>query len=744
MILSHSVIKYNPMRQNRLKISIIIEVAILFVIGIFLTGILTYVSESRMSDINVKKQTEQRSAQIADEAKLAITEFPAYEWLIRYWYDHPLLLNIEYDALFEDNSMTREKCELFAERHPDLQLRYLTEEQCEALPEEDQKLYAEIAYSWLLTRINEIKKANNVDYLFCVVTEEPYSDQVFLFSGAEHGVYRGTGKDDAYILGKSVTVSQSQMEGMREAVENYNHLADANGWVDYYSLFGTFDEHKVLIGLTYNMTGLMADIEDQTVTSSRRAILNQIVLSLICLVFILLFVIFPLRNVQKYIHEYKNTKDSKSVIKGLSRTNLRNEIGQLAEDVSEMALEIDYHVEKTASITAEKERINTELSMATKIQAAMLPNDFPPFPDRTEFDIYASMDPAKEVGGDFYDFFLIDDDHLALVMADVSGKGIPAALFMMISKILIKNYVRSGLSPAKALETVNNQICSNNKEDMFVTVWLGELEISTGILKAANAGHEYPVLKKPGGRFELIKDKHGPAVGAMGGIRYKEYELQLEPGSKLFVYTDGVPEATDAENEFFGTERMVTALNEKSDAAFPKQILGSVRRAVDNFVKDSEQFDDLTMMCFEYRGSSLGRVKELTVDADKQKLTEVLAFVDGELEAADCPVKIQTQIDVAVEEIFVNIASYSYPDREDGKATIQVQMREDNSEVTITLIDDGMRYDPTAKADPDVTLPASDRDIGGLGIFITKKFMEDVIYEYSNGRNHLKLRKMLK
>ena len=199
-----------------------------------------------------------------------------------------------------------------------------------------------------------------------------------------------------------------------------------------------------------------------------------------------------------------------------------------------------------------------------------------------------------------------------------------------------------------------------------------------------------------------------------------------------------------AENEFFGTERMVTALNEKSDAAFPKQILGSVRRAVDNFVKDSEQFDDLTMMCFEYRGSSLGRVKELTVDADKQKLTEVLAFVDGELEAADCPVKIQTQIDVAVEEIFVNIASYSYPDREDGKATIQVQMREDNSEVTITLIDDGMRYDPTAKADPDVTLPASDRDIGGLGIFITKKFMEDVIYEYSNGRNHLKLRKMLK
>ena len=206
------------MRHGRFKTSIIIEVAILFVIGILLTGLFTYFSESKMSDLNVKKQTEEKSERIVNETKAAITEFPAYNWLIRYWYDHPLLLDIEYDALFEDNTKTLEKCDLFTQHHPDLQLRYLTEEQCEALPEEDQKLYAEIAYSWLLTRINEIKKANNVDYLFCVVTEEPYSDQVFLFSGSEHGVYRGTGKDDAYILGKSVTVSQSQIEGMRAAV----------------------------------------------------------------------------------------------------------------------------------------------------------------------------------------------------------------------------------------------------------------------------------------------------------------------------------------------------------------------------------------------------------------------------------------------------------------------------------------------------------------------------------------------
>ncbi len=731
------------MRHSRFRISIIVEVAILFVVGILLTGIFTYLSERRMSDITVTKQTELQAERIVNETKLAITEFPAYNWLIRYWYGHPLLLNIEYDALFEDNSVTLEKCNQFTARHPDLQLRYLTDEQCEALPSEDQKLYAEIAYSWLLSRINEIKKANNVDYLFCIVSDDPYSRQVFLFSGAEHGAVRGTRTEDAYILGKSVSVSQSQMVGMREAVQNSSHLADANGWVDYYSFFTSFDGHQVLIGLTYDLTSLKDDIKTQTQTSSNRAILNQIVLSLICLLFIMLFVIFPLRKVQTYIHEYKNTKNSKTVIDGLSKVHLRNEIGQLAEDVSDMAEEIDFHVEKTASITAEKERINTELSMATKIQEAMLPSVFPPFPDRTEFDLYASMDPAREVGGDFYDFFMVDDDHLALVIADVSGKGIPASLFMMISKILIKNYVMSGLSPAKALEAANNQICSNNKEDMFVTVWLGVLKISSGKLTAANAGHEYPVIRKPGGKFELIKDKHGPAVGAMEGIRYREYELQLEPGSKLFVYTDGVPEATDADNAFFGTERMVNALNEKSDAAFPKQLLRCVRRAVDNFVKEAEQFDDLTMLCMEYKGTEKGEVKELTVDADKQKLDEVLAFIDTELEAAECPMKTQMQIDVAVEEIFVNIASYSYPDKE-GQAVIRVQFNEDRTEVTITLIDAGVRYDPTAKTDPDVSLSADERGIGGLGIYITKQFMEDVVYEYKNGRNHLKLRKLLK
>lgn len=246
-------------------------------------------------------------------------------------------------------------------------------------------------------------------------------------------------------------------------------------------------------------------------------------------------------------------------------------------------------------------RIESELNLASGIQADMLPNIFPAFPDRKEFDIYATMEPAKEVGGDFYDFFLIDDDHLCMIMADVSGKGVPAALFMMASKIILANNAMMGKSPAQILTDTNAAICSNNREEMFVTVWLGILEISTGKLTAANAGHEYPAIKHADGSFELFKDNHGLVIGGMDGIKYKEYTISLEPGSKVFLYTDGVPEATDSQSKMFGVQQMLSALNSDCDAS-PEATLKNVRAAVDRFVKDAEQFDDLTMLCAEYKG----------------------------------------------------------------------------------------------------------------------------------------------
>ncbi|MBQ8965637.1 SpoIIE family protein phosphatase [Ruminococcus sp.] len=272
-----------------------------------------------------------------------------------------------------------------------------------------------------------------------------------------------------------------------------------------------------------------------------------------------------------------------------------DEIEHLADNMASMERDLYAYGRDLLRITKEKERIGTELELARKIQADMLPNDFPPFPDRHEFDIYASMTPAKEVGGDFNDFFFIDDDHLGLVMADVSGKGVPAALFMMMSKIYLKNFAMQQLSPARVMEMANEVICSRNKEEMFVTVWLGVLELSTGRLTAANAGHEYPAIRRPGGSFELLKDKHGFVLGGMGGLRYSEYELTLEKGSTIFLYTDGVPEATSAAEELFGTDRMLKALD-RDPAASPEELLRNVRAAVDSFVGEAEQFDDLTMM----------------------------------------------------------------------------------------------------------------------------------------------------
>ena len=284
-----------------------------------------------------------------------------------------------------------------------------------------------------------------------------------------------------------------------------------------------------------------------------------------------------------------------------AKVQRNDEIGDLAVSFNDMAGSLKQYIADLTRVTAEKERIGAELNVATKIQADMLPRIFPAFPGRTEIDIFAAMDPAKEVGGDFYDFFLVDDDHLCMVMADVSGKGVPAALFMVIAKTLIKNQAQLGKSPAEILYNVNNQLCDGNEMEMFVTVWLAILDMSTGKGVAANAGHEHPALCRKNGKYELVEYRHSPAVAVMEEMRFKEHEFTLYPGDHLFVYTDGVPEATNAEKELFGSERMLTALNRQPDAN-PRKVLKHVRQAVDDFVQDAEQFDDLTMLCLEYNG----------------------------------------------------------------------------------------------------------------------------------------------
>ena len=435
-----------------------------------------------------------------------------------------------------------------------------------------------------------------------------YAHITFLFSTIDHdssytkydfGFVRDTTNDEYRAKYRALYEQKEDRELVirdRGFIETDPHITAMVG------LKGTDGQVKAILCVQRQMDVLVR---------ARQRYLNKIILTLVILVLLAIagqsallhrVLLRPVRQISEEATRF--SKENVTPERKLQET-IRNqdEIGELASSIDRMEERIQDYVTSITQITAEKERISTELSLAARIQTSMLPHQFPPFPDRNEFDIYASMDPAKEVGGDFYDFFLIDSDHLGLVMADVSGKGIPAALFMMISKVILQSCAMLGRSAGEILTKMNEAICSNNQAEMFVTVWVGILEISTGKLTAANAGHEYPALRRADGDFELFRDKHGFVIGGMAGIPYREYELWLAPGDKLFLYTDGVPEATDADKQLFGTGRMLAALNEGKDGT-PEQILKGVRRAVDGFVKDAEQFDDLTMLCLEYRGKA--------------------------------------------------------------------------------------------------------------------------------------------
>ena len=303
---------------------------------------------------------------------------------------------------------------------------------------------------------------------------------------------------------------------------------------------------------------------------------------------------------QTYVSDKRSGLEENNHFSGLN-IQTGDEVENLSQTMADMEREI-LDIEKAlTSATAESERISTELDMARRIQAESLPNIFPPFPERTEFDIYASMHPAKEVGGDFYDFFLLDADHLGLVIADVSGKGIPAALFMAVSRTVIRDQLMSGCDPVRALERANAQLCSENPHMMFVTVWLAVVEISTGKGVACNAGHEHPAVRRAGGTFELVKYKHDRPAGFVPDTVYHSREFELKPGDSLLVYTDGVPEANNPQTELFGEERMMETLNRYADAE-PEELIRRIYEAVASFADGADQFDDITMLAVKYHG----------------------------------------------------------------------------------------------------------------------------------------------
>ena len=384
--------------------------------------------------------------------------------------------------------------------------------------------------------------------------------------------------------------------------KTYYEMTESNGIAYYIGYLPIYfkDGSACTVCIMYDWSSY------RSLTFQRLVVFIAGIIVLLILYIILLILIYgkavkPVEKIKEGVEEYKDNKNAEMVTDKMEQIQSGNELGVLADSFADMVTEVDRYYRENQKLNIEQERINSELSLARNIQSSMLPTVFPAFPGRKDFELYASMTPARDVGGDFYDFFMIDDDHLCLMIADVSGKGIPAALFMMASKITLKNQALQGKSPAGIVTGANRLISANNPEMFFVTVWLGVLELSTGKLTAVNAGHEPLAIMGEDGKFRLYEEEHSLFVGIKEDMEYGEYELTLKPGSSLFIYTDGVTEATSARDELFGADRMIEALNAAAHAS-PEKIIHSVHQAVDAFVQEAEQNDDLAMLCFVYHG----------------------------------------------------------------------------------------------------------------------------------------------
>ena len=408
------------------------------------------------------------------------------------------------------------------------------------------------------------------------------------------------------------------------------------------------------------------------------------------------------------------------------------EFSSLSDDINSTVSTLKKYIAEAAA------RIDKELEYAKQIQLSALPSVFP---DTEDYSVFAQMIAAKEVGGDFYDFYSFDDNTVFFLAADVSGKGIPAAMFMMTAKTIIKDLAERGLSVDEIFTLANEKLCENNESGMFVTAWIGKFDISTGKLCFANAGHNPPVIVHANGECEYLKTRPGFVLAGMEGIKYRENEITLDKGDRIFLYTDGVTEATDINETLYGEERLQSYID-KNRNLNAEDLLSGLKEDIDKFAGDAPQFDDITMLVFDYKKKEETAMNEKVFTAKKETLPEVMAFTEECLESFECPMKSSMAICVAVEEIFVNIASYAYPDG-DGNAILSFGFDENERLMTLVIKDNGVPFNPLERAEPDITLSADEREIGGLGIFITKKTMDTVSYAYENGENILTMTKKI-
>ena len=402
------------------------------------------------------------------------------------------------------------------------------------------------------------------------------------------------------------------------------------------------------------------------------------------------------------------------------------------EEFASLSDDINSTVDTLKKYISEAEaRIDAELEFAKQIQCSALPSVFPPYPNRKEFDIYARMDTAKEVGGDFYDFYMLDDSTIAFLIADVSGKGIPAAMFMMKAKTIIKDLAESGLGVDEIFTQANEKLCENNDVGMFVTAWMAVVDLKTGVMSAANAGHNPPVIKRKNGEFEFEKMRPGFVLAGMEGIKYKKSEIRLAPGDMIYLYTDGVTEATDKNGGLYGDDRLIKLLNGSDEVGDVKSLCDAVKCDIDRFVGDAAQFDDITMVSFKLNYINSGsKIEFIPGEGAASAVNDFACQITALLDVIP---KISNKVSIAIDEISSNIINYS------NAQNASISYSIENGKLNLIFEDDGSPYNPLETEDPDITLSAEERQIGGLGIFMVKKLTESMDYKYENSKNILKL-----
>ena len=474
---------------------------------------------------------------------------------------------------------------------------------------------------------------------------------------------------------------------------------------------------------------------------------------------IALFVIFMLMGVSISVLLYTSLK--KYIDKPIKKlTDIAHKIGE-GDLNTEIKLEKPYEFAQLAktfnimakdikTIAKERQSIESELSLAKKIQESSLPNVFPPFPDKKEFDIYAGMEPAKEIGGDFYDFYFIDDKNFMFLIADVSGKGIPAALFMMTTKTLINYIAQSGLSPKEMIETINKKICENNKQGFFITMLVGIVNTETGGITFINCGHNPPLIKHGGGDYKYLELESNIVLGAFDSAEFNVSEGVLNPGDTVCVYTDGITEAINISDEQFGEERLLETINTLKEENVISTQLG-IKSKVKEFAQGVAQSDDMTMLTFRYNGynssesktgenvsvqSNDGNIVIYNNFATKENYKEFSGWLNDIIAKWNLNHDAVNKLQLISEELYTNIFSYAYPEKE---GIVEVALRKENSAVTCIFRDWGIPYNPLERPDPDVTLPPESRDCGGLGIYIVKNSVDEISYEYREGSNILKM-----